>query len=235
MNLCQFSLIHSILLVLATIIQFNTMSDTEESMSTEEIAKVVSALNKLKVKPKADSAEDFLSWKSSVVLEKKVKKEVVDTDNASASSQAEKSVPPSQLPKILFFSGDSKSDATYEVWRYEVECLYQESYRQDVIQQAIRCSLKGEASRVVMHLGPVAPIISIVQKLDNMYGTVAEKEDILSEFYSARQREDEKCARWSCRLEDILNKAIQKNLIDLSQFEEMLKTMFYKGSIHLMN
>lgn len=139
MNLCQFSLIHSILLVLATIIQFNTMSDTEESMSTEEIAKVVSALNKLKVKPKADSAEDFLSWMSSVVLEKKVKKEVVDTDNASASSQAEKSVPPSQLPKILFFSGDSKSDATYEVWRYEVECLYQESYRPYVIQQAIRC------------------------------------------------------------------------------------------------
>lgn len=207
------------------------MSDTEESMSTEEIAKVVSALNKLKVKPKADSAEDFLSWMSYVVLEKKVKKEVVDTDNASASSQPEKSVPPSQLPKILFFSGDSKSDATYEVWRYEVECLY----RPYVIQQAIRCSLKGEASRVVMHLGPVAPIISIVQKLDNMYGTVAEKEDILSEFYSARQREDVKCARQSCRLEDILNKAIQKNLIDLSQFEEMLKTMFYKGSIHLMN
>lgn len=118
---------------------------------------------------------------------------------------------------------------------YEVECLYQESYRPYVIQQAIRCSLKGEASRVVMHLGPVAPIISIVQKLDNMYGTVAEKEDILSEFYSARQREDEKCARLGCRLEDILNKAIQKNLIDLSQFEEMLKTMFYKGSIHLMN
>lgn len=181
------------------------------------------------MKPKADSAEDFLSWMSSVVLEKKVKKEVVDTDNASASSQPEKSVPPSQLPKIPFFSGDSKSDATYEVWRYEVECLYQESYSLDVIQQAIRRSLKGEASRVVMHLGPVAPITSIVQKLDNMYGTVAEKEDILSEFYSARQREDEKCARWSCRLEDILNKAIQKNLIDLSQFEKMLKTMFYKG------
>lgn len=181
------------------------------------------------MKPKADSAEDFLSWMSSVVLEKKVKKEVVDTDNASASSQPEKSVPPSQLPKIPFFSGDSKSDATYEVWRYEVECLYQESYSPDVIQQAIRRSLKGEASRVVMHLEPVAPITSIVQKLDNMYGTVAEKEDILSEFYSARQREDEKCARWSCRLEDILNKAIQKNLIDLSQFEKMLKTMFYKG------
>lgn len=58
---------------------------------------------------------------------------------------------------------------------------------------------------------------------------MAEKEDILSEFYSARQREDEECARWSCRLEDILNKAIQKNLIVRSQFEEMLKTMFFKG------
>lgn len=229
MNLCQFSLIHSILLVLATIIQFNTMSDTEESMSTEEIAKVVSALNKLKVKPKADSAEDFLSWMSYVVLEKKVKKEVVDTDNASANLY--------HLVSSLkfYFSRETLRAMPHMKFGYEVECLYQESYRPYVIQQAIRCSLKGEASRVVMHLGPVAPIISIVQKLDNMYGTVAEKEDILSEFYSARQREDEKCARLGCRLEDILNKAIQKNLIDLSQFEEMLKTMFYKGSIHLMN
>lgn len=130
------------------------MSETEESLSTEEIDKVVSALKKLKMKPKTDTAEDFLSWMSSVVQEKKVKKEVVDTDNASASSQPAKSVPPSQFPKIPFFSGDSKTDATYDVWRYEVECLYQESYRPDVIQQAIRRSLKGEASRVVMHLGP---------------------------------------------------------------------------------
>lgn len=205
------------------------MSDTEESMSTEEIAKVVSALKQLKMKPKADSAEDFLSWMSSAVQEKKIKEEVVSTDTASASPRPAKSLPPSQFPKIPFFSGDSKNDATYEVWRYEVECLYNESYSPDVIHHAIRRSLKGEASRVVMHLGPGARISSIIQKLDSIYGTVAEKEDILSEFYSARQREDEECARWSCRLEDILNKAIQKNLIDRSQFEEMLRTMFFKG------
>uniref|UniRef100_A0A8W8LZ60 Uncharacterized protein n=1 Tax=Magallana gigas TaxID=29159 RepID=A0A8W8LZ60_MAGGI len=52
------------------------MADTEESMSTEEIAKVVSALKQLKMKPKADSAEDFLSWMSSAVQEKKIKEEV---------------------------------------------------------------------------------------------------------------------------------------------------------------
>lgn len=78
------------------------MADTEESMSTEEIAKVVSALKQLKMKPKADSAEDFLSWMSSAVQEKKIKEEVVSTDTASASSQPAKSLPPSQFPKIPF-------------------------------------------------------------------------------------------------------------------------------------
>uniref|UniRef100_A0A8W8M4X1 Uncharacterized protein n=1 Tax=Magallana gigas TaxID=29159 RepID=A0A8W8M4X1_MAGGI len=70
------------------------MSDTEESMSTEEIAKVVSALKQLKMKPKADSAEDFLSWMSSAVQEKKIKEEVVSTDTASASPRPAKSLPP---------------------------------------------------------------------------------------------------------------------------------------------
>ena len=58
------------------------------------------------------------------------------------------------------FCGDSKSDATYDVWRYEVECLLNESYKPETISHAIRRSLKGEASRVVMHLGPGASIIS---------------------------------------------------------------------------
>uniref|UniRef100_A0A8W8JE29 Uncharacterized protein n=1 Tax=Magallana gigas TaxID=29159 RepID=A0A8W8JE29_MAGGI len=70
------------------------MADTEESMSTEEIAKVVSALKQLKMKPKADSAEDFLSWMSSAVQEKKIKEEVVSTDTASASPRPAKSLPP---------------------------------------------------------------------------------------------------------------------------------------------
>ena len=56
-----------------------------------------------------------------------------------------------------------------------------------------------------------------------------EKEDILSAFYSARQKEDEVCAHWSCRLEDILSKAVHKGLVPSTQSDEMLRKMFFKG------
>lgn len=40
-----------------------------------------------------------------------------------------------------------------------------------------------------------------------------EKGDIFSEFYKARQKEDEACACWSCRLEDIPSNAVLKGLV----------------------
>ena len=64
-----------------------------------------------------------------------------------------------------------------------------------------------------MHLGPGASVSIIIRKLDSRYGTMDEKGDILSEFYSARQKEDEACARWSCRLEDIPSNAVLKGLL----------------------
>lgn len=39
-----------------------------------------------------------------------------------------------------------------------------------------------------MHLGPGASVSTIFRKLDKIYGTMDEKEDIFSEFYSARQK-----------------------------------------------
>ena len=64
-----------------------------------------------------------------------------------------------------------------------------------------------------MDLGPVASISIIIRKLDSIYGTMNEKGDIFSEFYSARQTEDEACARWSCRLEIIPSNAVLKGLV----------------------
>jgi hypothetical protein len=39
----------------------------------------------------------------------------------------------------------------------------------------VRKSLKGEAGRVVMHLGPTASIPEILYKLDSIYGDVEKK------------------------------------------------------------
>lgn len=160
------------------------MSETEEATLTpDEVKNIVSALESLKMKPKADSPEDFITWmKSAAKLSEKTSADVAGRPVEISSAAS----PSPQFIRISFFSGDSKSDA-YDVWRYEVECLLNESYKPETISHAIRRSPKGEASRVVMHLGAGASTRSILDKLDSIYGTVAEREDILAEFYSARQ------------------------------------------------
>ena len=141
-----------------------TMSDTEENALTQDAIKIiVDALKSMKVKPKADAPQDFLKW-----MEKckstEVKTEHHDVDNKTES----RSVSNINFPKIPFFSGNSQTDTTYDVWRYEVECLLSESYKSESIHHAIRCSLRGEASRVIMHLGPGASIQAIIEKLDSI-------------------------------------------------------------------
>ena len=52
----------------------------------------------------------------------------------------------------------------------------------------------------------------------------------MSEFYNAKQRDDQDIAAWSCRLEAILNKALQPEKVDPTQADEMFHDMLWKGS-----
>lgn len=58
-------------------------------------------------------------------------------------------------------------------------------YSSDVIGSAIKKSLRGEAGRVAMRLGPSASISDLMNKLESVYGTVELREGILAQFYSA--------------------------------------------------
>ncbi len=59
-----------------------------------------------------------------------------------------------QPPRIAMFSGDEptpKGEVSFEVWKYEVKCLQRDRLHSDtVISQAIRRSLKGIASRILL-------------------------------------------------------------------------------------
>lgn len=67
-------------------------------------------------------------------------------------------------------------------------------------------TLKGDAARIVIVLGPDANITNILSKFGSVYGTIHSKATVLSKFYSARQQEeDENVPACSCRLEDLLN------------------------------
>lgn len=118
-------------------------------MTTQEIANIVAALTSMKVKPKADTPEDFRQWMTSLSKdqEPKVKKEPQDLTSPMGYSPPSPPLVPygrpayqSQYTKIATFSGDVKNEAAYDLWKYEVECLLKESYHPDTIHQAIRRS-----------------------------------------------------------------------------------------------
>ena len=58
-----------------------------------------------------------------------------------------------QRPRIPTFSGEEKSEVTFEVWKYEVTCIINDgSYPDTVVLQCIRNSLKGKARALLLTL-----------------------------------------------------------------------------------
>ena len=55
------------------------------------------------------------------------------------------------------------------------------------------------------------------------------RENVLAQFYSARQQQDEAVSDWSCRLEDLLTKAVQLGRAHPRETDEMLGCMFWTG------
>lgn len=199
------------------------MSDLTE----QEGKQLVEALNKLKIKPKFDTTEDLESWLKAYGAEPEVK---VEPGTASAKATSVTSTYQPQ-PRISLFYGDNvKGEATYAQWKYEVKCLLLEkTHKPEALAQAIRRSLRGEASNLVRRLGIGATIPEILDKFESVYGAVDTKENLLAKFYSAKQEENEDVTKWSCRLEDILSSAVERRLVDPSKVNEMLHNMFWQG------
>lgn len=205
----------------------------EGGVSEEDIKLLQMIKKEIKVKPKGTNPEDVKSWmlhylKQSGALE--------PTEPSHDIKPSVSDVQPVQIfkkdpPKISCFSGSNgKNETSYDLWRYEVDSLVNDgTYGPDNITYAIRRSLKGEAGRVAMHLGPKATYAEIIQKLNSIYGVVESKEELLAEFYRAKQRDDETVTSWSCRLEDILGKAADKGLVRRQDMDSMLRSMLWTG------
>lgn len=155
-----------------------------------------------------------------------------DGSQSLLQSLAELNIKVNNRPRLPHFRGglaSSGDHAAYDVWRFDLECILQEQHSDSDVSDAIRQSLKGEAAKVAMRLGPHASTADLIKKFDSIYGTIEEKETTLYHFYSARQHENESVAAWSCRLEDILNKSVQKGEIKHSQTNSMLRNMLWTG------
>ena len=66
------------------------------------------------------------------------------------------------FPKFTAFSGDQpkpKNEATYKEWKYEVNCtLKAGTYTEEILAQAIRKSMRNQATRVILPLGVTANV-----------------------------------------------------------------------------
>ena len=125
-----------------------------EAMSAEELEALGKTLAEMGLKPKADNPQAFKEWMEQYV------ESVHSLPKWETKSAASSYIPP---VKISYFSGDSsaKGHVDFDVWLYEVECLMKsESVSPDAINQVVRHSLKGDAARVAMRLGPATKAIN---------------------------------------------------------------------------
>ena len=225
---------------------------TMEELSSDELKMIATAFKEMNVKPNLESTTEFKDWMMQYAASK-IKQEQGDTTSASTTSTTSTTtttsasnttttttsasnttttttVSSNYIPKISTFSGDSsKQDTAYDQWKYEVECLIREQYKESSVAQAIRRSLKGDASSVAMRLGPEAKISEIMEKMESVFGTVERGETTMEEFYSANQKKSEDSMAWSCRLEEIYRKAIEKGVARKEDANEKLRSRYWNG------
>ena len=205
------------MLVLGLLVFCSTSLLLTMALTTGEKDQLSAIFQEMGMKPKADTVEDFEGWMK---------------DYLSSKGKLDSSVQiVTHPPQIVKFSGESKGDmTTFDLWKYEVKSLMKEgNYKLEAIHQAVRRSLRGEASRIAMRLGSEASLEVLLQKLESVYGTIEFGEDILAQFYSATQMEDEDVVAWGFKLENILDKAIEQKQLTPSTANGMLKSKFWSG------
>jgi len=190
--------------------------------SDEEKEAMASAFERLNLKPKFDDPTELESWLAE--YGGRVKSEPGVVDSAKQPHMYFKS------PRITPFSGvKDPKEITYEAWKYEVLTLLQDKMlTPSEITIAAKKSLRGEAAMAVRHLGFGANIGSVLEKLDSIYGIVEQAEDLMENFYAAKQMPKESVASWSCRLEDLLYRSSEQNRLPGST-NDMLVSKFFSG------
>ena len=132
-------------------------------------------------------------------------------------------------PYITPFSGMEpvqKNECSFEDWKLELQCLIQSgAYPDYIVTQCIRNSLKVPAKRAIVTLGSSVTSQELIEKLQNVFGNVASGESVLTEFYTSSQQPTESVTMWGLRLEEIVQRGIEKGQISEGQKDEMLRSI----------
>ena len=150
------------------------------------------------------------------------------SSDAGATSRSVPSL--HHVPKLPFFSGsaEKKDEVAFDLWAYEVRALQRDGiYQPQVLAQAIRRSLRGAASRTLLHLEGGADAWAILSRLESIYGTVVTDASLLQQFYTEEQQEGESVVAWGSRLQDIVVQLRQRGRLQAT--DEMLRGRFWTG------
>ncbi|CAC5391274.1 unnamed protein product [Mytilus coruscus] len=140
-------------------------------------------------------------------------------------------IPTYQRPRLPIFSGDAKSETSFDVWKFEVKCLLRENlYPELIIVQCMRNSLKNQARNTLLTLPESATLLKILEKLEGIYGNVYSNETLLQSFYTMKLEEGQSVADYGMKLEGILQKAYDKGKLTSEVRDDMLRTKFWSGS-----
>ncbi|XP_071114956.1 zinc finger CCHC domain-containing protein 12-like [Haliotis cracherodii] len=195
----------------------------------EEFEKRISYFQALGTWPTVDNPEDLVQWMRAYT-QTKVKAE----DGSSIPPSIQGTLAPvtlAQAPKVPSFSGDKKGETSFDVWKYHVECLFQnKSFSPQAVVNIVQQSLRGKAATVAMCLGPEADIKQLISKLEATFGSVDRGQSPLANFYSSRQEATEEVALWACRLEHSLLQAEAQGPVPQATRNEMLRTQLWSGS-----
>ena len=207
----------------------------EELNITAEDTKLLGLIRTMGLKPDISSPEAFTE-SMNFELEHRVSSGRVAHDtsvrrksnNMPVNSNEHVTLTPS--PRISLYSGIVKGDYVgYDQWRFEVTNLMNDTlYAREVTAAAVRRSLRGDASKVVIRLGVNSSLETLLAKLDGIYGQIEDSGNILATFYSAEQKVGETVAEWGCRLEDLLSK-VDGFKDSSTETNSMLRSKFWSG------
>ena len=138
-------------------------------------------------------------------------------------------------PYLTQFSGTEpvpENESSFEDWKAETQCLIKSKVYPDyIVSQAIRNSLKGQARKALSTLDPLTNSDGIISKLESLFGNVASGLSILQEFFTAVQNSDKTVTMWGLRIEEILQRAIEKGEVPSERRNHLLKDKFWR-SLH---
>ena len=141
--------------------------------------------------------------------------------------------PSGEALKIQTFSGTvppPKNETTFTQWIHDVREA-QARFPESTVRNWISRSLRGPPADAVRSLGPYAPVASILQELEGMYGAVAPLDVMMRRLFVLSQGKTESVTNYAIKVETTLANIQRDHLqqVDRAQMRGSQRDRFFQG------